>query len=316
MPPPPPPAVPDAPRRARPEQPFVVAGWLVEPLTHRVSRGGAVHTLEPRVMQVLAYLAAHAGEPVKREALLEAVWGTPYLGDDAVSRCISRLRKLFDDDPRAPRVIETISKTGYRLLAPVTPAVPVPAPGGAPAPAGVDVASSVALARPALPFWRRPAASAEREAPGLLTDAAWHALVDDLRHHFGGTGRVEQAGAVRAWTLRRRFEQVHLAARPAASRAAPSLTVLRLVHADARSARAYLLPLAGFFCTFLLLYGHTFNAGTVAGMVCLVTGVLFALARHHVRKEVEARERALAALLDRLAGGPDDAAVPPGPQGA
>ena len=43
------------------------------------------------------------------------------MSDAVLTRCISVLRKAFDDDPKAPRVIETIPKRGYRLLERVEP---------------------------------------------------------------------------------------------------------------------------------------------------------------------------------------------------
>ena len=38
-----------------------------------------------------------------------------------LKRCISELRRVFEDDAREPRIIETIPKRGYRLIAPVEP---------------------------------------------------------------------------------------------------------------------------------------------------------------------------------------------------
>jgi len=70
-------------------------------------------------MEVLVLLASRAGEAVSRDELLETIWPGVFVTDHALNRCVSRLRKLFDDDPRAPRVIETIPKAGYRLVASV-----------------------------------------------------------------------------------------------------------------------------------------------------------------------------------------------------
>ena len=68
-------------------------------------------------MEVLVCLARHGGSVVSKDKLIAEVWAdTPFVGDDALVRCISELRRVFSDDPRAPRVIETIPKRGYRLL--------------------------------------------------------------------------------------------------------------------------------------------------------------------------------------------------------
>lgn len=108
-------------RRIDRSEAFHVAGWQIQPALNRMERDGATIQVEPKVMQVLTVLADHAGEPVTREALFETVWADTVVTDDTLTRCISELRKLFDDDARDPQVIETISRVGYRLVVPVVP---------------------------------------------------------------------------------------------------------------------------------------------------------------------------------------------------
>src|SRR5689334_4815531 len=71
-------------------------------------------------MQVLVYLAEHPGV-VGKEQLISAVWPDVFVSDDVLPGCISVLRKVFSDDARRPKIIETIHKGGYRLLLPVEP---------------------------------------------------------------------------------------------------------------------------------------------------------------------------------------------------
>jgi DNA-binding winged helix-turn-helix (wHTH) protein len=87
---------------------------------NRVRRGGELVELEPRVMAVLEELAREPGRVVTREDLHRTVWRDVIVSDDALNRCIRELRRLFGDDPRSPAFIETISKRGYRLIAPVS----------------------------------------------------------------------------------------------------------------------------------------------------------------------------------------------------
>jgi len=96
-----------------------VGPWLVEPSLNIVSRNGTAVHLEPKVMEVLLCLATHPGEVVSKEELLKAVWPDTFVTDDALKHCVSDLRRVFEDDAREPRVIETIPKRGYRLVAPV-----------------------------------------------------------------------------------------------------------------------------------------------------------------------------------------------------
>jgi TolB-like protein len=108
---------------------FQVDRWLVEPSLNSISRNGATTRLEPKVMQVLVCLAEHAGETQSKEDLMQIVWPDTFVSDDALTHCISELRRVFEDDARQPRVIQTIARRGYRLIAPInstTVAVPVP----------------------------------------------------------------------------------------------------------------------------------------------------------------------------------------------
>ncbi len=99
---------------------FYLDDWYVDTGTNRLLRGDEEVKLESKVMAVLYYLAQHQGELVTREALEQAVWGETVVGYDALTRCIAKLRKVLEDNPRQPRFIETISKKGYRLVCDVT----------------------------------------------------------------------------------------------------------------------------------------------------------------------------------------------------
>ena len=104
---------------SNPARAFRIAGWVVDPPIGRISRGDETTQLEPKVMEVLEYLARRPGQAVGREELEAAVWPGRVVGYDAVTNAIIKLRKAFKDDPRHPRIIETLSKRGYRLVAPV-----------------------------------------------------------------------------------------------------------------------------------------------------------------------------------------------------
>lgn len=99
---------------------FYVGEWRVEPSLNRVSLDEQTVQLEPKVMEVLVHLAAHPKQVISRGALLQTLWPNTEVIEAALTRCISVLRKTFDDDAREPRFIETIRKTGYRLVAPVS----------------------------------------------------------------------------------------------------------------------------------------------------------------------------------------------------
>lgn len=98
-----------------------IGKWIFCASVFRLEHDHKVIKLEPRVAQLLSYLAANAGKPVKRETLMEEVWPGMVVGDEALTNAIKKLRKAFKDDRQNPQVVETIPKAGYRLIADVQP---------------------------------------------------------------------------------------------------------------------------------------------------------------------------------------------------
>lgn len=100
---------------------FLIGDWLVEPELNTISKAGETRHLEPKVMQVLLQLASYPGQVLSKERLIELVWPDTFVSEDALTRCISVLRRETRDDPHTPRYIQTISKVGYRLVSEVQP---------------------------------------------------------------------------------------------------------------------------------------------------------------------------------------------------
>jgi Tol biopolymer transport system component/DNA-binding winged helix-turn-helix (wHTH) protein len=98
---------------------FRLREHLIRPELNRIEHGESSVTVEPRVMDVLVYLAEHAGKVVSREQMLDDLWGDAVVVEHALTRTISELRRLLGDNPEKPLYIETIRKRGYRLVAPV-----------------------------------------------------------------------------------------------------------------------------------------------------------------------------------------------------
>ena len=106
---------------------FYLGPWLVQPSLGRLSLGGRDVQVRPKVMDLLVYLADAPGSVVSKETLLNEVWHTDAISESALTRTITELRAALGDDPGSPRILETIPKRGYRLIAPVRP---VPPPEG------------------------------------------------------------------------------------------------------------------------------------------------------------------------------------------
>jgi DNA-binding winged helix-turn-helix (wHTH) protein/TolB-like protein/Tfp pilus assembly protein PilF len=98
-----------------------IGEWRADPDTNEISRGADTVRIEPKTMDVLMLLAGRGGRVVSREAFFSAVWPGMVVGDEALTQTIIKLRRALGDNSRSPSYIETISKRGYRLIAPVRP---------------------------------------------------------------------------------------------------------------------------------------------------------------------------------------------------
>ena len=139
---------------------------VVQPRLNRVRTPTETIQLEPKIMRVLLCLAERPGEVVSKERLFAEVWQGTFVSEDVLTRAIAELRRVFEDSAAAPRVIETIRKSGYRLLisrepagedpstAEPLPEVRLPGPVVIRA-AFAAVALAVAVATVALVLWGR-----------------------------------------------------------------------------------------------------------------------------------------------------------------
>ena len=101
------------------DTPFLLGDMLVDPANGIVLFDHKEVRLEPRMMDVLVYLSKHPGNVVSREELESEVWKGRIVGYDALTSTMRKLRKILRDDARQPRIIETVPKKGYRLVATV-----------------------------------------------------------------------------------------------------------------------------------------------------------------------------------------------------
>ena len=95
---------------------FTLGEASVSPATRTINGPGGKAQVEPRVMQVLIVLTDACGAVVTREALLERCWGGIYVGDDSLNRAVSGVRRLASTIADGSFEIETIPRTGYRLV--------------------------------------------------------------------------------------------------------------------------------------------------------------------------------------------------------
>ncbi|HWW87408.1 MAG TPA: winged helix-turn-helix domain-containing protein [Vicinamibacterales bacterium] len=142
--------------------------FSVDRTRYSVQKGANPVELTPKLLDLLIHLLDHAGELVTKEALLDALWPSANVTDNALAQAVSELRRALGDDAGAPHFIKTIARRGYRFIGPVQViragaalAGEADAPGAQSIPA-TPVADDLGLPRPL-----RGPARAARETPSL-----------------------------------------------------------------------------------------------------------------------------------------------------
>lgn len=194
-------------RRGTRRRRFTLGDWSVDPSLGVIERDGIRSALEPRLLDVLGFLAERKGDVATIDELLDACWSGGFHGDNPVHKAIAMLRKALGDDARAPRYVATIRKRGYRVVVPVRfgdadespPAIRAAPP---PAPALGDVEVVAALAERWYAGGRRP----EDLLPQCRLLAHATALVDDRedamsRDHARFVRRSHRQAVVRSSIL-------------------------------------------------------------------------------------------------------------------
>ncbi len=88
----------------------------VDEAAREVRVDGVDVALKPREFALLLHLAGNAGVAFSRAALLAAVWGFDYAGDErTVDVHVRRLRAKLEDEANLPRLVQTIHGFGYKF---------------------------------------------------------------------------------------------------------------------------------------------------------------------------------------------------------
>ena len=113
------------------QQVYTFGGFTLEVTERRLSRGAELLALAPKAFDVLVALVRRAGRLVGKTELLETVWRGAFVEEGILTVHVSALRKALNDTSRTPAFIETVARSGYRFIAPVTgkPAAPRVIPG-------------------------------------------------------------------------------------------------------------------------------------------------------------------------------------------
>ena len=159
--------------------------FVVDSSAHTLTRDGEPQALEPKAFAVLLHLLRHAGELVRHDELLDAVWGHRHVTPGVLTRAVAQLRHVLEDDSHRPLYIQTQHGLGYRFIGELEPGAAEPvvasaAPGAAsvmPVPVdaagdlGIETSDEVSVAR----HGRTPARE-RRRFPRNLANGWWIAF--------------------------------------------------------------------------------------------------------------------------------------------
>jgi len=103
---------------------IAVGDIVLDRVTRQVWRAGRPVHLRRREFDLLCALMENAGRALSRQELLRRVWGEDWVGNPrTLDVHIRWLREKLEDDPSAPRYIQTLRGYGHRLVE-LAPGVP------------------------------------------------------------------------------------------------------------------------------------------------------------------------------------------------
>lgn len=103
------------PTRAQTETQYSIGDFTFLQSSLQLIHGDEINSLTHREAELLAFFCNHRGSILKRDDILNKVWGNDhFFSSRSLDVFISRLRKLLQSDPQIK--IENIHNIGYRLV--------------------------------------------------------------------------------------------------------------------------------------------------------------------------------------------------------
>jgi DNA-binding response OmpR family regulator len=95
-----------------------VSDLVLDTIAHTAQRGERKIELSPREYHLLEYLMRHAGRPVSRTSILQAIWSFDYDGaSNVVDVYVGYLRRKIDHEGD-PQLVHTVRGVGYKIAEP------------------------------------------------------------------------------------------------------------------------------------------------------------------------------------------------------
>lgn len=94
---------------------YIYGDLHLDTTANKLLKGDLEVELTPTEYSLLKMFMENPGKALKRDELLNAVWGEDYFGDTkTLDVHIRRLREKVEDNPSKPRFIKTVWGSGYR----------------------------------------------------------------------------------------------------------------------------------------------------------------------------------------------------------
>jgi DNA-binding winged helix-turn-helix (wHTH) protein len=93
--------------------------FVLNAAEHLLSSNGTPVPLPPKAFDLLVTLVEKNGRLVTKNDLIESVWQGASIEEGNIPYSVSLVRKALGDDAASPRYVATVSKQGYRFIAPV-----------------------------------------------------------------------------------------------------------------------------------------------------------------------------------------------------
>ncbi|HVF36000.1 MAG TPA: winged helix-turn-helix domain-containing protein [Candidatus Saccharimonadia bacterium] len=98
---------------------FRFGPFVLDRAARTLRRDGEEIRLQPRVYDLLVALLLRPGEAISKDELVAGVWRGQVVGDAALARAVSELRRALGDPASEPIYVVTVPRIGVRFDAPV-----------------------------------------------------------------------------------------------------------------------------------------------------------------------------------------------------
>lgn len=99
---------------------FKTGSLIVDVSQNKITLADEEITLQPKVLELLVILCVANGHTINKQDLIDELWPNTVVGPDSLANAMTKLRKVLQDDPKAPQYIKTVQRKGYVWLPQVT----------------------------------------------------------------------------------------------------------------------------------------------------------------------------------------------------